>query len=181
MPLADALPVIDNRRFDDLVAEARTRIPRYTPEWTDFNPGDAGFALVELFAWMTELLTYRLGQVPELNYLKFLELIGIELEPAKPAQTVLVFPVQPGFTDSTVLVPARTQLSAAPADGGNPGVFETQRPLTALKAVMDAVQVFDAFAYTDVSLNNAEVGTGFQPFGPLANPGSALLLGFSSD
>ena len=180
MPLAAYLPVIDNRRFDDLVAEARTRIPRYTPEWTDYNPGDAGFALVELFAWMTELLTYRLGQVPELNYLKFLELIGIELEPARPAQIVFLFPVQTGFTDSTVLVPTRTQV-AAPPDAGAPIVFETQRPLTALKAVMDAVQVYDGFNFIDVSVDNTETGPGFQPFGPLANADAALLLGFSSD
>ena len=39
MPLAAQLPVIDNRTFDDIVAEAQTRIPRYTPEWTDFNAG----------------------------------------------------------------------------------------------------------------------------------------------
>ncbi len=73
-------PVIDDRRYDDLVAEARTRIPRYTPEWTDLNDNDPGMAVVQLLAWMTELLIYRLGQVPELNYLKFLELLGIELD-----------------------------------------------------------------------------------------------------
>ena len=77
MALADHLPVIDDRSFDDLVAEARTRIPRYTREWTDFNDGDPGFALVELFAWLSELLLFRMNEVPELNYIKFLELIGI--------------------------------------------------------------------------------------------------------
>ena len=56
MPLTDYLPVIDDRRFDDLVAEARTRIPRYTREWTDFNDSDAGFALVQLFAWIGDQL-----------------------------------------------------------------------------------------------------------------------------
>ena len=35
MPLDALLPVIDDRRFDDILAEARTRIPRYTSEWTD--------------------------------------------------------------------------------------------------------------------------------------------------
>ena len=100
MPLSAQLPVIDNRMFDDIVAEAQTRIPRYTQEWTDFNAGDAGFALVELFAWMTELLIFRLGQVPQLNYIKFLQLMGIELNPAQPAQTVLVFPIQSGFAQS---------------------------------------------------------------------------------
>ena len=82
MPLQDFVPKIDNRHYQDIVAEARTRIPRYTPEWTDLNENDPGIALVELFAWMTDLLLYRLGKVPELNHLKFLELIGIELLPA---------------------------------------------------------------------------------------------------
>ena len=112
MPLSAELPVIDNRAFTDLMAEAQTRIPRYTTEWTDFNPGDAGYALVELFAWMTDLLTYRLGQVPLLNYIKFLQLMGIELTPAQPAQTTLVFPVQAGFASNTVPVASRTQVSA---------------------------------------------------------------------
>ena len=97
MPLASLLPGLDDRSFDDIVAEAQTRIPRYTKEWTDFNPGDAGFALVELFAWMTELLIFRLNQVPMLNYIKFLQLIGIELKPAQPAEVVIVFPVQASF------------------------------------------------------------------------------------
>jgi predicted phage baseplate assembly protein len=180
MPLADNLPIIDNRTFDDLVAEARTRIPRYTPEWTDFNPGDAGFALVELHAWMTELLTYRFAQVPDLNYIKFLELIGIELEPAQPAQAVLYFPVQAGYGLPTVLVPSGTQVSAAPDDGGPPVVFETSSALTALTAMLQSVQVFDGYAYTDVTADNTDIGAGFQPFGPLAAADSALLLGFTA-
>jgi predicted phage baseplate assembly protein len=178
MPLAALLPVIDNRMFDDLVAEAQTRIPRYTPEWTDFNPGDAGFALVELFAWMTELLTFRLGQVPLLNYIKFLQLIGIELNAAQPAQTALVFPVQASFTQSTVAVPARTQVSAVASDGGTPIVFETARAITALQAPMDAVLVYDGTYFTDVSADNVTTSDGFQPFGPLALAGAALMLGF---
>jgi len=179
MPLSALLPVIDNRMFDDLVAEAQTRIPRYTPEWTDFNPGDAGFALVELFAWMTELLTFRLGQVPLLNYIKFLQLIGIELNAAQPAQTVLVFPVQSSFTQSTVPVPARTQVSAVASDGGSPIVFETAQAITALQAPMDAVLVYDGTYHTDVSTENVATSDGFQPFGPLALAGAALMLGFN--
>jgi predicted phage baseplate assembly protein len=179
MPLSAELPVIDDRTFDDIVAEAQTRIPRYTQEWTDFNAGDAGFALVELFAWMTELLIYRLGQVPQLNYIKFLQLIGIELNPALPAQTVLVFPMQSGFAQSSVPVPAGTQVSAAPASGGSPVVFETETAITAVQAPMDAVLAYDGAYYTDVSASNAPGSGGFQPFGPFAAAGSALLLGFN--
>jgi hypothetical protein len=181
MPLADALPVIDDRKFDDLVAEAKTRIPRYTTEWTDFNPGDAGFALVELFAWMAELLTYRLAQVPLLNYIKFLQLIGIELTAARPAEAVLIFPVQQSFNQPVALVSARTQVAATASDGGDPIVFETQQAITALQAAMDAVLVFDGFNYLDVSaINAADPAAGFQPFGPLAAAGSALMLGFNT-
>ena len=179
MPLSSALPVIDNRQFADIVAEAQTRIPLYTPEWTDFNPGDAGFALVELFAWMSELLIYRLGQVPLLNYIKFLQLIGIELEAAQPAQTVLVFPVQSSFTQSTVPVPAATQVSALASDGGNPIVFQTARAITAVQPPMDAVLAFDGTYYTDVTTDNIPAASGFAPFGPLALQGAALLLGFN--
>lgn len=179
MPLSAQLPVIDNRKFDDIVAEAQTLIPRYTQEWTDFNAGDAGFALVELFAWMTELLIFRLNQAPQLNYIKFLQLIGIELNPAQPAQTVLVFPVQSGFAQSSVPVPAGTQVSAQPANGGSPIVFETETAITALQAPMDAVLAFDGVYYTDLTAGNVPGAGGFQPFGPLAPAGSALLIGFN--
>ena len=90
MPLQDAVPVIDDRRYDQLLSEIRTRIARYTPEWTpvwtDVNDSDPGMTLAQLVAWMTELLTYRLGKVPELNYIKFLQLLGIELNAAEPAR-----------------------------------------------------------------------------------------------
>jgi predicted phage baseplate assembly protein len=179
MPLASLVPGLDDRSFDDIVAEAQTRIPRYTKEWTDFNPGDAGFALVELFAWMTELLIFRLNQVPMLNYIKFLQLIGIELTPAQPAEVVIVFPVQASFTQNYVSIPARSQVSAAASDGGAPIVFETDRAMTAVQAVMDAVLAYNGFTYRDVSAYNISSGSGFEPFGALANAGASLLLGFN--
>ena len=97
MPLKDAEPVIDDRRFDDIVEEIKTRIARYTPEWqpvwTDYNDSDPGITLAQLFAWLSEMLIYRMGKVPELNYIKFLELIGIEQQAAQPARVDVTFPV----------------------------------------------------------------------------------------
>ena len=89
MPLT--APVLDTRRFDDLVREARERIPRYTPDWTNFNDSDPGMTLVQLHAWMTETILYELNRVPDLNYIKFLQLLGIELSPARPARAELTF------------------------------------------------------------------------------------------
>ena len=44
------------------------------PEWTDHNVSDPGVTLIELFAWMTDQLVYRLNRVPDRHYVKFLEL-----------------------------------------------------------------------------------------------------------
>ena len=84
MPLPD--PQLDDRRFQDIVNEAKGLIPRYCPEWTDHNVSDPGVTLIELFAWMTDLLLYRVNQVPDKMYVHFLELIGVRLAPPRPAQ-----------------------------------------------------------------------------------------------
>ncbi len=181
MPLEANLPVIDDRTFDDIVAEARTRIARYTPEWipvwTDVNDSDPGITLVQLFAWLTEMLIYRMGKVPDLNYLKFLELIGIELNPATAAQAEITFPTVPTSPNPYVIVPLHTQVSAPGSSGGPPIVFETDRAIYALTATLAAVLTYDGFQFDPVTDANQNA-TGFQPFGTAPGKAAALLLGF---
>src|SRR5215471_12014776 len=147
MPLEANLPPIDDRTFDDIVTEARTRIARYTPEWapvwTDVNDSDPGITLVQLFAWLSDMLIYRMNKVPALNYLKFLELIGIELNPANPAQAEITFPVVATNTDPFVIVPLHTQVSAP--QGSPPLIFETDRAIFALTASLASVLSYNGF------------------------------------
>jgi predicted phage baseplate assembly protein len=90
--MADMAPNLDDLRFQkDLVDEARRRIIRYCPEWTDYNVSDPGITLIELFAYMTEMMVYRLNRVPEKNYLKFLEMMGMTPQPASSARAELTF------------------------------------------------------------------------------------------
>src|SRR5512136_1077602 len=85
-------PNLDDLRFQsDLVDEARKRIINYCPEWTEYNLSDPGITLIELFAWMTEMLTYRLNRVPEKNYIQFLDMLGLQYQPASSAKTELTF------------------------------------------------------------------------------------------
>jgi hypothetical protein len=70
------LPELDDRPYPELVAEARALIPTLYPAWTNHNPTDPGIALVELLAWLTEMVLYRLDQVPEANYWAFLKLLN---------------------------------------------------------------------------------------------------------
>lgn len=74
MPLT--LPNLDDRRYADLVDEARALIPTYAPEWTNHNPSDPGITLIELFAWLSEILIYRLNRVTDDNVRTFLKLLN---------------------------------------------------------------------------------------------------------
>jgi hypothetical protein len=70
------LPDLDDRTFADLVDEARTLIRTYEPEWTNYNPSDPGVTLIELFAWLAEMLIYRANQVPDRHRIAFLRLLN---------------------------------------------------------------------------------------------------------
>lgn len=179
MPLQ--APNLDDRRQDQIVADAKLLIPRYAPEWTDHNASDPGITLLQLFAWMAEMTLYRLNQVPERNYIKFLQLLGIELEPARPARTELTFALARDDVE-TVIVPAGTQVAVSNGGSSDQGplVFETDSALIALGAALAAIQSFDGFSYSVETTKNGSEGQWFYPFGPRAREGSALLLGFDS-
>jgi Baseplate J-like protein len=74
MPLQ--LPNLDDRTYNDLVDEALGLIPTYAPEWTNYNPSDPGITLIEVFAYLTELMIYRLNQVTDENKQVFLNLLS---------------------------------------------------------------------------------------------------------
>ena len=118
MPLE--APILDDRRFDDLLEEAQQRIVRYAPEWTDFNDSDPGMTLVQLFAWLTEMMLHQMNQLPERNYIKFLQLLNMELNPALPARSHVTFvPILEAGT-APITAPPRTAIQAPPQTGNVP-------------------------------------------------------------
>jgi hypothetical protein len=84
MPLI--LPSLDDSNFEQLLTETKRRIQVHTPEWTNFElESDPGITLVELFAFLTDSLIYRANRIPERNRLKFLQLLGVPLQPPAAA------------------------------------------------------------------------------------------------
>jgi hypothetical protein len=69
------LPALDTRRFDDLLEECRALIPAHDPDWTDHNASDVGITLIELFAWLAEMLMFRADQVATAHTVAFLQLL----------------------------------------------------------------------------------------------------------
>jgi len=143
-------PNLDDLRFQrDLVDEARKRIIHYCPEWTEYNLSDPGITLIELFAWMTELMVYRLNRVPEKNYIKFLEMLGMQLKPASSARTELTFwlsaalPLTPG-SEQTVLVPQGFEVRSELTD--EEVLFTTDYDLEVVPPILEHVRTEAEFS-----------------------------------
>ena len=73
MPLK--LPNLDDLSWEQLVREGRSLIPAYAPDWTNHNTADPGITLIELLAYLSELLIYRLNVVSKANLREFLNLL----------------------------------------------------------------------------------------------------------
>ena len=190
MPLQP--PNLDDRQFDELFEGAKARIPRYLPEWTDWNDSDPGITLLQLQAWLTETILYRLNQVPDLNYIKFLQLLGVQQRPAQPAQAQLTFTLKASVNQPQVLIPDRTMVGVADRDLEPPLFFETEQTLVAIPAqlsrlVRDLPDHPDPRQRTvDVTQANAVDDQVFTPFSDAevdqgqARHGAKLYLAFRS-
>jgi predicted phage baseplate assembly protein len=172
------VPNLDDRSFQDLVDEAKRLIPTYCPEWTNHNLTDPGVALIELFAWMTELSLFRLNQVPDKFYTHMLNMLGFEPFPATAARTDLTFWLV-DVVDEAVIVPAGTQVSTA-GEVGAPSVFTTLSDLVITQPQLMASLVSPGpDAYVDVwdALRLANQAVICFPRTPTA-PGDRFYLGF---
>ena len=110
------LPRLDDRRFDDLVRDGIAHARETCPEWTDFNAGDPGVTLIEVFAFLTDALLYRLNRVPPKLQLALLNLVGVDLQPPSAAIVDLVFSrAASGDAKQAITIPAGT--TVATGDG----------------------------------------------------------------
>lgn len=171
-------PRLDDRQFQDIVDEAKRRLQRLCPEWTDHNVSDPGVAVIELFAWMTEMMLYRLNQVPDRLYVKFLELMGIRLHGTSAASTTVLFHLTMPQADP-VHVPAGTQVATERHGDERQLVFMTDRDLVVTPPVLVHAATRTGGRHVDVT---ESLRLGVEPlvcFGSLT-PGDAFFFGFAS-
>lgn len=121
------VPRLDDRTFQELMDEMRSLIPIYCPEWTNHNPSDPGITLLELFAFLTEIMLYRLNRVPVRTLFSLLDVLGIQPQPPSAARTPIV--VNPNPTAHGYLLKAGAAVGARRAGTGEPLIFETERDL----------------------------------------------------
>lgn len=87
--MALPIPNLDDRRFDDLVKEGRERVARHLPELTQIAPGDPVHTMVDLFAYLTENILFRMNLIPERQRRAVLNLLQVPMRNAKPARGIV--------------------------------------------------------------------------------------------
>jgi hypothetical protein len=161
------MPNLDDRNFADLLEDAKRRIKQYSPDWDDVSPSDPGAVLLELFAYLTDQMIYRLNRLPEKAYIAFLRLLGVSLYPPAAAAVDLLFTREEN-ADGEIEIPRGTRVTLGEeGGGGEPPVF-----ITAHAAKLEAGKneiVVRAYHCESIEAELIGVGTGL--------PGQIYVVG----
>lgn len=181
------VPKLDDRQFQDIVDEAKKRITHYCNEWTDHNVSDPGVTLIELFAWMTDILLYRLNQIPDLHYIKFMELLGIMLHEPVPAKAPVTFWLS-APQSTPIIIPAGTEVASTQTETERSIVFSTDVEFKIeppqLSAIISRISSSkgDKKSIKEHNLRRMETGfEGVDVFSALPVIDDALYFGFENN
>jgi predicted phage baseplate assembly protein len=172
---------LDDRRFQDLVSEARLKINRACPEWTEHNVSDPGITLIELFAWMTEMTIYRLNRVPDKLHVTLLDLLGIRLDGPTAARADVRFRLASAPEEPVEIPGGDTEVATPRTPNEESIVFQVDEDFV-IPAMRPAAYVVQrANQIKDIGVAGGEArpqGADQLPFGAPPQVGDALYLGF---
>ncbi|WNI24044.1 putative baseplate assembly protein [Streptomyces sp. ITFR-16] len=169
-------PNLDDRRFQQLVDEAKRYVQQRSPEWTDHNVSDPGVTLIETFAFMVDQLLYRLNRVPEKNYAAFLDLLGVTLFPPSAATAEVDFWLSAPQPE-TVLLRAGTEVATARAETEEAVVFSTAQDLPIVPSALERLVTAPASGEQTDRTALLSAGTDIPCFQASPAPGDAMLFG----
>jgi predicted phage baseplate assembly protein len=174
-------PNLDDRKFQDIVSEARSKIPLYCPKWTDYNLSDPGITLIELFAWMVDMLLYRVNKVPLKNYIKFMDLIGIRLRPPQPATVDVSFRLS-APQPQEVKIPKGTEIATVRTETQEAIPFTTDQELVLLiPDFLFALTTLDDVNYSDCMPSLKNPDSRVTVFKTVPEENNAFYLGFGKN
>ncbi|HLL64139.1 MAG TPA: putative baseplate assembly protein [Micromonosporaceae bacterium] len=169
-------PNLDDRTFQELVDEAKRHVQRRCPSWTNHNVSDPGVTLIEAFAWMTDLLLYRLNRVPDRHYVKFLELLGVSLFPPAAARAEVSFRLS-SHQDVAVRIAAGTVVSTRRTATEHAVAFATTVDLEIVPGMSRVVATQLAGREPVDRTPGMGVTGAFACFAERPEPGDALYIG----
>lgn len=177
-PLA---PNLFDRRFEDLLEAARSRLPSLAPGWTDYNLHDPGITLVELLAWVAEAQMYSLGHMRRDEREAYAALFGVVPGGPRPAEGLL-------WPDRTDPVSPFTSIGHSFVIGSGASVHTTKSEKPDFRPVHKTLWVGGRVASVktwlagggsiDHTATSRRGEVPFLPFGKTAGPRDVLLIDF---
>jgi predicted phage baseplate assembly protein len=174
---------LDDRTFQELVNEARLRIAQSCPEWTEHNVSDPGITLIELFAWMTEMLIYRTNRIPDKLHVELLNLLGIRLIGPAEAHCDVRFSLSAPTAEPVVIPGGVTEVGTLRTTSDEAIIFTTSEDVTIPPERPVAYAIERHGGTKDIGV----AGGVARPKGPdqlaFSNPpaiGDAIYLGFAA-
>ena len=164
---------------DDLVS----LIPNLLPEWTSTDPSDFGITLIELFAYMGDMLNYYIDRsanegfiataTQRASVLSLANTLNYTPSTGSPSTTTLTFQ---NSTGSVITVPALTQVATTTTVNGvsTQIIFETNTEISVPAAVgavkgSASVAATQGITVSDEYLGDSN-GTAYQAFTLSQNP-----------
>ena len=154
---------LDDQRYDEIIAEAKGRLPWLCPAWTDHNAHDPGVTILELMAWYKEMQQYQMDRLTPALERALLELAGARPLREQPAECALEIP------PDAAECPERARLTSPEGTS-----FELAEPVPARRPKLERTLIRRGDEFLD-AMEFLATGAAFAPF---ASDG-ALLLGFS--
>ena len=127
-----------SRDYSSLVVDLQAAAPLLLPEWSSQSAFDFGTVLLDLYAYVGDIMNYYIDRVANelflstatrrqsvLNIAKMLNYVPVASAAAK---TTLTFTLVPGSTE--VVIPKATRVTTVPLSGSAPVIFETDNDLT---------------------------------------------------
>ena len=156
----------DDKRFLQLLEEARGLIHRYSDEWTDENYHDPGITFLEMLTWLTEMQRFYLSRISDVSMSQLIELMGYLPKGSRPASGI----IELTSMGDTVFLPAHSQLKAAEQ------VFETAEYLDVVEGQIKDIFNFSQGQIIDQTQQNKQQGMHYLPFGKRVEAGELWVL-----
>jgi len=171
---------LDDRNYQEIRDDAVEKIVKHCPEWTNHNPSDPGITIVELLSSMSEDIIERLNQVPDKNYLAFLDLIGIEQRLPRPSASYVTFKMSEGYQSSTakkdtILIKEGSVVATNPKGDEESILFETTKDLyiSNTKLLNIYSKTFNRYRDRDDIVDNMASLKKGEPFTPFSSKGAS--------
>lgn len=177
--MPEPLPPIDYSSRDwqslraDLISAKRQRMP----EWTSESPNDFGIVMIELFAYVGDMLSFYADRVANEAFLDTAVLRSSVFSHARlldyrptglgSATTTLQFTTPASAGDVTI--PAGTRVQTIPDPGMAPIIFETDAELVISTAHVGTVTATQGLTITD-EIVGASTGSLYQRFALFRSP-----------